>query len=113
MLYNNIHSPEEEIEMVTAIAKIIPVKGKESALETELRKMIGLTQNERGAVAYRLHKSSDGSGSFMFYEKFFDDEAWNFHISTPYFKEFAVNIEPLIASPVALELYEEIASIDR
>lgn len=99
--------------MVTAIAKIIPIKGKESALENELRKMIVLTQNERGAVAYRLHKNRDGSGTFMFYEKFFDDEAWNFHISTPYFKEFAANVEQLIASPIALELYEEIASIDR
>ena len=63
------------------------VPGRENDLARELFALVEPTRKEAGCLAYELHMDPENPGKLMFYEKFADQAALDFHVSTSYFKK--------------------------
>jgi quinol monooxygenase YgiN len=96
--------------MIILIATMKAKQGKEAELETALKSVIPKVGLEKGTLQYILHRSQDDSRTFLFYEKYADKEALDFHGSTPYLKELFNTIPNLLSEKPSIALYEEIAS---
>ncbi len=99
--------------MLVVCAKLKAKAGKEKEVEEALKSVIGDVQNEPGTLSYVLHRSVNHSERFLFYERYRDTKSFENHIATPYFKALMAMIGPLLEKEPNIDLYEEIASIDR
>jgi quinol monooxygenase YgiN len=64
------------------------VPGREEDLARELSALVEPTRKEAGCLVYQLHVDRESPGRLMFYEKFADQAALEFHVSTTHFKNF-------------------------
>lgn len=99
--------------MVVLVAAMRAKKGSEAELEKALKSVIPLVEQEAGTVQYSLHRSQEDQGRFLFYEKYTDKAALDFHSSTPYLKDLFGKLTGLLAEKPTIDLYEEVASIKR
>jgi quinol monooxygenase YgiN len=75
--------------MITLIAKLKAKPGKEALLAEECVKLAkNVRGNEKGCLMYTPHVSTENSAEIVFVEKYTDQEAFNAHGQTPYFKAF-------------------------
>ena len=95
------------------VARLKALEGKEAILETALRNMVKKVASEDGTETYTLHKSGKEPTLFMFYEKYKDADALKRHSATPHFKTLFKTIQPMLAAPPEIEMYEELAALDR
>jgi quinol monooxygenase YgiN len=96
--------------MIILIATMRAKQGKEVELETALKSVVPMVGLEKGTLQYVLHRSQDDSSKFLFYEKYADKEALDFHGATPYLQDLFSRIPDLLAEKPSIALYEEIAS---
>lgn len=99
--------------MIVITAAFKAKAGQEKALEEILKSVIPDVQNEGGTVMYTLHRSAANHGAFLFYEKYKDQDALNFHSTTPYFKALGGKMKDLLDGKPQIVIYEDIASISR
>ncbi len=97
--------------IVSAVLKAIP--GKEKDLEEALRSVFPSAQNEPGLFTYVLHRSTNDPGKFLFYERYIDKDALDYHLSTPYFQASSAKVKSLVAQEPVVEFFEEIDGIRR
>lgn len=97
--------------MIVINAILEAKKGKEEELENLLRAMIPLVQEEEGAVVYTLHRSRNSVGKYMFYEKYKDQAAVDYHFSTHYFKDLIDKFSDLLEAEPIVDVFEEIDGI--
>ncbi len=83
--------------IVTAKARLQSDKIEEF-LEA-VREMQAKVAKDPGAIQYSLHRSVSEPDLFLFYEKYDDEGAFQYHLSTDHFNELAGKIEPLMAAP--------------
>lgn len=96
--------------MIVVVAILKAQAGKEKEMEDALRAMIPKVQSEEGTLTYILHRDQKEPGKFLFYERYKDKAAFDFHSSTPYIQEFFKKIGPLLAEEPSIEMYEELDS---
>ena len=60
--------------------------GRESELEKTLYALVAPSRQEPGVLVYELHRDRERPGSFMFYEKFAGQAAFDAHLATPHIK---------------------------
>lgn len=99
--------------MIAITATFKAKAGQEKALEDVLKSSIADVQNEEGTVMYTLHKSATDPGQFLFYEQYRDQDALNFHSTTPYFKAFGAKMKELLDGKPQIAVFQDIASISR
>ena len=97
--------------MIILTAAITAKAGKEAELEKVLLNMISKTAQEEGSMEYRLHKSKNNSGSYLFYEKYIDQAAFDAHSSSEYCSNLGAQIKDLIAKDPIIEFYDFIDGI--
>lgn len=90
--------------IVTAKVKLQPGKAEEF-LEA-YRWMKPQVLNDPGALLYDLHRSTDDPETFLFYEQYESQEAFDYHLSTEHFKTLAAKIDPLMAAPGDIGMWE-------
>jgi quinol monooxygenase YgiN len=95
------------------VAKLKAKNGEESKMEEALRGMVSKVEAEEGTLMYSLHRSQKDPTQFLFYEKYADGEALKTHSETPYFKELFGALQPLIDGAPEIELYDELASLNK
>jgi len=95
---------------MVVVAVLKAQAGKEKDMENVLRAMIPKVQSEEGTIAYILHRAQNEQGKFLFYETYRDRAAFDFHSSTPHFKELFGKIGPLLDGQPLVEMYEELAA---
>ena len=80
------------------------VPGRERELESELRALLVPTREERGCLAYELHRDREDPHKFMFYEKFESQAALDAHVQSPHFQKFlayrAASSDPVAVADV-------------
>lgn len=94
--------------ILTAILQARP--GKEIQLEQILRELVEAVCREEGCLEYRLHKSKQKKGRFLFYEKYVDEEALQLHRSTDYMMAAKKRISVLSDGETRLEFFDSLAS---
>lgn len=99
--------------MIILVATMKAKQGKEAELEAALKSVIPKVELEKGTLKYMLHRAQDDAGQFLFYEKYADKEALDFHGSTPYLQELFSTIPDLLAEKPSITIYEEIAAIKK
>lgn len=81
---------------VTATLKAKP--GMENSLKRELAAVVSKVRNEEGCIRYDLHKSSDDTSTFLFYEIWESLEALDAHSKTTTLTEMKEKIADMIVS---------------
>jgi quinol monooxygenase YgiN len=61
--------------------------GRENDLLRELSALVEPTRKEAGCLVYELHVDPENPEKLMFYEKFADQAALDFHVNTTHFKK--------------------------
>jgi len=100
-------------ENMIVVAKLKAKSGEENKMEEALRSMVSKVEAEEGTLMYSLHRSQKDPTQFLFYEKYTDAEALKAHSETPYFKELFGVLQPLVDGPPEIEMYDEIAVLNK
>jgi quinol monooxygenase YgiN len=95
------------------VAKLKAKSGEEGKMEDALRAMVSKVEAEEGTLMYSLHRSRKDPTQFLFYEKYTDAEALKAHSETPYFKELFGTLQSLIDGAPEIEMYDEVAALDK
>ena len=94
--------------MLCVAAKLKAVEGKGDELEKEFRTLLTKVLKEPGTKCYTIHRKADAPNEFLIYEKYENGDAFKFHMSTDYFKEFSRSIVPLLDGRAEIGIYNEI-----
>ena len=95
------------MDRTLVIARFLPKAGSEPQVEEILREMVVKTRQEPGNEIYDLFKSvSDGGIHFVLLERYADDAALQFHRDSPHYKDYRINIMPLLENPIAVSILE-------
>ena len=88
-------------------------KGKEEELEQAFKSMFPLVRSEEGLITYSLNRSKADPGRFFFFERYKDRDAFNFHSSTPHFKDLFRRLKDLTEGDAIVDFYEQVDFIER
>lgn len=95
--------------MVTLIARIIAKPGKETLLAEETVKIARtVREQEKGCLMYIPHVSVSNPAEITFIEKYVDQEAFDAHIQTPYFKQFREITSEYVAEGLPIQFLKEL-----
>lgn len=93
--------------VIAAMLKVLEDKGDK--LEREFRKLVPKVLEEPGVITYIVHRSIDDPSRFFVYEKYKSREDFDYHCSTPHFKELFEAFELIKDEEPEIGLYKEIA----
>jgi quinol monooxygenase YgiN len=95
--------------MVTLIARIIAKPGKEALLAEECIKIARIVrEQEKGCLMYIPHVSVNNPAEITFVEKYADQDAFDAHGQTPYFKQFRETTKELAAEWFTIQFLTEL-----
>jgi len=78
-------------------ARFHALPGQEKGVEDALRKIIAPTrQQEPGCLEIHIFRSIKDARLFYIHSRWVDEAAFDHHISQPYIKQFAEEVEPLV-----------------
>ncbi|MGI8927167.1 MAG: putative quinol monooxygenase [Tepidiformaceae bacterium] len=99
--------------MITIVARLQAVPGKEAELRAILTEMVGnVKANESGkALCYSLHTADNDPTTFMFYEQYADAAAVEAHRTTDHMKAMGGKLTGLLAGRAVVERYTQIAGV--
>ena len=93
--------------VIVATLKVLDDKGDE--VEREFKKLAPKVLEEPGVITYVVHRGIDDPSKFFVYEKYKSREDFDYHCTTPYFKEFFEALEPIKDEELEIGVYKEIA----
>jgi len=99
--------------VITLVAKIRTLDGKADEFEAAAREQIGnVKANEAGkALVYTLHRSTEDTNLFMFYEQYSDADALAAHGATDHMKAFGGKLRGLLDGRPQIERYESLVGV--
>ena len=92
--------------VIAAMLKVLDDKGDE--LEQEFGKLVPKVLEEPGVITYVVHRSIDDPSRFFVYEKYKSREDFDYHCTTPHFKEFFEAFESIKDGEPEIAAYKEI-----
>ena len=95
------------------VAKLKAKEGDEGEMEKVLTDMVAKVAKEEGTLVYTLHRHKKDPTVFMVYEKYKDKEAFKYHASTSHMKQMFSILQPLLAGEPEIEIYNEIARLNK
>jgi quinol monooxygenase YgiN len=95
--------------MITVIAKLPIKEGKMEVALGEFKALMSKIAKEEGTVLYSLNKEKSNPNTLVVVEQYKDKDAFKFHSSTLYFKEFFAKSASFIEGKPEIVLMEEIS----
>ena len=92
--------------VIAAMLKVLDGKG--DGLEREFEKLVPEVLKEPGVITYVVHRSIDDPSRFFVYEKYKSREDFDYHCTTPHFKEFFEAFESIKDGEPEIAAYKEI-----
>jgi quinol monooxygenase YgiN len=94
----------------TLVAKLKAKAGHEQELEQTLRSLVPKVRagEEPDLQEYILNRSLDDARVFLFYEVYKDKAAFDFHMQTPYLKEYLPKITELLEGTFTVDTVTEL-----
>lgn len=93
------------------IARLKIKSGKETEFEKIVTDVLSKVEKEEGTLRYSLNKSATDPSDYVFYEKYADQDAVNFHMKTPYFKAMSGTLATFLDGAPAFEMFKEVVGI--
>ncbi|MDR1719947.1 MAG: antibiotic biosynthesis monooxygenase [Dysgonamonadaceae bacterium] len=81
----------------TVVARALVKEGQEAAFTEVAKTLVEATRQEPGCLFYSLYQSPFDSKSFIFYEEYTDQAAFDFHAASDHFKAFSAAISEMLA----------------
>jgi quinol monooxygenase YgiN len=84
------------------------IRVKKESIEQFLalgKTMVEKSNSEQGCLIYKLYQEVGNPQSYILYEVYENQDAVNFHNSTPYFKTFIENISGLISAKSQVDVF--------
>ncbi len=98
--------------MITIVAKLKAIEGKQDELKKSLTTMIAAVKaNEPGVPVYSLHTANDDPTLFMFYEQYVDADAQKAHGTTDHMKAFGASLRGVLDGRPQIEAYTQIDGV--
>ena len=95
--------------MLTVIAKMPIKEGKMDEAIKEVKGLLVHVAKEKGTVLYSLNVETANPNTLVVVEQYTDQDALDFHSSTPYFKEFFTKASGLLGGAPEIVVMKEIA----
>jgi len=95
--------------MITVIAKLPIKEGKMDEVLGELKVLMAEVTKEEGTVLYSLNSEKAKPNTLVLVEQYKDKDAFNFHSSTPHFKEFFTKSAAFIGENPEIVVMKEIS----
>ena len=96
--------------MITITAKLKVRTGSEEAMKEAMKEAAAKVRaNEPGNLAYTPHQSQADPTIFLFYEKYKDQAAIEFHRQQEHYKAFGKKIGGLLDGKPEIDFYTEIS----
>lgn len=94
------------------VVRFTPKPGLHEPVEAVLRGMVAATRTEPGNRRYDLFKSADASGATLFHlvEHYADQAAIAAHRETAHYKQYRIDIMPLLQEPPQVQLLQAVDS---
>ena len=94
--------------MITVIAKLPIKEGKMEEILAEFKVLMAEVAKEEGTVLYSLNSEKAKPNTLVVVEQYKDKDAFNFHSSTPHFKEFFTKSAAFIGENPEIVVMKEI-----
>ncbi|MCX8033342.1 MAG: antibiotic biosynthesis monooxygenase [Thermoleophilia bacterium] len=85
--------------MLIVTARVKLRAGSADQFVAAVKKMKESMASDPGVIEYTLCRSTKDPNEFLFYERYENEEAFAYHLSTDHFKTLAAEIDPLMESP--------------
>jgi quinol monooxygenase YgiN len=95
--------------MITVVAKLPIKEGKMEEVLGELKVLMAEVAKEEGTVLYSLNSEKAKPNTLVLVEQYKDKDAFNFHSSTPHFKEFFTKSAAFIGENPEIVVMREIS----
>jgi len=95
--------------MITVIAKLPIKEGKMEEILAEFKVLMAEVAKEEGTVLYSLNSEKAKPNTLVVVEQYKDKDAFNFHSSTPHFKEFFTKSAAFIGENPEIVVMREIS----
>lgn len=92
-------------EKKTIVCRVSVKAGQEEAFMNVAKVLVEATRQEAGNISYNLYRSPFDPQSFVFYEEYKDDAAFDFHANSEHFKAFAAAIPDMLAAELNIEQF--------
>jgi len=92
--------------MICLVVEVEIKDGKQEELLNIIKPLVEGSQKEEGCIEYHFYKQSDSDTSYVFIEKWKDQEALDFHNQTPHFLENVPKLVELLATPIIGKSFE-------
>lgn len=93
---------------ITVIAKLKVKAGNEAAFKDAATAMIQQVKTEPGTQTYILHQGTQDPTSFVYYEVYGDQAAFDAHGKTPHMAEFGKKIGALLDGRPQIDVLREV-----
>lgn len=93
---------------VIVVASFKAKSGQEEKALAELSALLGPTREEAGCLQYDLHRSTDDSGVFVFYETWKSRQDLEQHLAMPYLQALLGKVDALFAEAPQIHLLEKL-----
>ncbi len=95
--------------MITVIAKLPIKEGKMDDVLAEFKVLMAEVAKEEGTVLYSLNSEKANPNTLVLVEQYKDKDAFNFHSSTPHFKDFFTKSAAFIGENPEIVVMKEIS----
>lgn len=93
------------MEKKIVVARVEIAKGKENDFLAIVPTLIEETRTENGNLSYTLYQNPFSESEFIFYEEYKDQVAINSHMATTHFKDFSVQVGPMLAKDMDIQVF--------
>ncbi len=100
--------PTKQEDRVVVIAQFTAKPDKAEELVSRLAELLGPTHQEPGCIRYELNQCVEDPRVVTYIEKFADQEAFNYHVSTPYISGFFKDVAPALVESQNISFHREI-----
>lgn len=95
--------------MITVTAVQLAKEGKEAQLEALMKDLtVKIKTNEPGNATFEYFQSKDKPRTYLVIEQYIDEEAFAYHKTTPYLKDFIPKMMECLEQPPDVETYGDV-----
>ena len=96
-------SAEPKKSKKVVVARVTVKEGQEAAFIAVGNVLVEATRKEPGCLFYTLYQSTTAPGTFVFYEEYKDQAAFDFHANSDHFNAFAGAIGDMLDGDLVVD----------
>jgi|SRR5947209_3479518 len=86
-------------QQLTVMAQFRARRGAEDAVKAALARVVVPTRGEAGNISYDLYQATDDPTLFVLYERWRDQDSFDWHLEQPYLQQMLADVSGHLAEP--------------